>query len=150
MAAALPEQVVAEAVDEDDHGARGPAGRSKTSGPARACHAEAAGDGGQHGGQPGCVVAGASSESLELRHGGSSAPMLADRSRAKVRALPHGGLAVGGGADRSEMSSEATVPSKPWSAVQSGSPHGAGMRSRRLTAPQPRVSVISRPREPGS
>ena len=50
---------------------------------------------------------------------------------------------------RSEMSSEAMVPSKPWSAVQSGSPHWAGIMSSRLTAPHPRVSVRSRPCVPG-
>ena len=75
--------------------------------------------------------------------------MLAESTREKARARPTASSPSAAELTRSEMSSEAIVPSKPWSAVQSGSPHWAGIMSRRLTAPQPSVRVMSRPWVPG-
>ena len=110
MAAALAQQVVAQAVDQHHH--RAARGReleqlAVPSGGVR--QAEAARDGGQHPGQPAGVVG--REQAVAVQHVGAQRPIVAESSRANVMAWSRAASPSASALIRRPMSSAVTVPS---------------------------------------
>ncbi len=110
VAAALAQQVVAQPVDQHDHrAARGRQLEQVAVSSRRVRHGEAAGDGGEHPGQPAGVVG--REEAGAVRHVGAQRPIVAESSRANVMAWVSAASPSASALIRRPMSSAVTVPS---------------------------------------